>query len=85
MKLPLFVSSLPFPADSALVMLSAGVWTISTDRKDAILNLSVNGTMYQDIRDGQTITVDYRTPARAAIVQAGTEKYLSLYLDDNSP
>lgn len=66
-------------------MLAAGTWKVSTDRKDAILNLSVNGALYQDIRDGQSITVDSRVPARASIVQAGTEKYLSLYLDDNSP
>jgi hypothetical protein len=66
-------------------MLAAGEWVIRTDRKDAILNLSVDGTLYQDIQNEQIISVPTRSPARASIVQAGTEKYLSLYLDDNSP
>lgn len=85
MKLPLFVGSLPFPTDSAVVMLAAGEWIVRTDRQDAILNLSVNGTQYHDIQNEQRISVPNRSPAQATIVKAGTEKHLSLYLDDNSP
>jgi hypothetical protein len=85
MKLPLFVSSFPLPSDSALVMLAAGEWTVRTDRQDAILNLSIGDTLYTDIKNEQIISVPSRLPARASIVQKGTEKFLSLYLDDSQP
>jgi hypothetical protein len=85
MQLPLFLSTFPLPSDSALVMLAAGEWTVRTDRQDAILNLSVDGTVYHDIQNEQIISVPSRSPVRASIVQKGTEKFLSLYLDDSKP
>jgi len=82
MKLPLFVSSLPFLSDSAIVRLGAGEWVVESNHKDAILNLSVDGTLYQDIQNGQKILVLSPSPVRASIVKSGTEKSLTVYLDD---
>ena len=85
MKLPLFVHSYPFPSDSAIIRCAAGDWTVESNHKDAILNLSVDGTVYQDIKNGQAISIPSVSPVRASIVKGGTEKYINLSLDDNTP
>lgn len=83
MRLPLLVNSHPSVEQSALVRIPAGTWTIELDSKETLLNLAVGGTLHTDIKSGDTLTVDSPTPVRAFIHFKGTEKNISLYLNDN--
>lgn len=82
--LPLFVHTPSVPADSVTVLLGAGDYKVLTDKKDAILNLSIPSNepgLFENIQDGQLISVKSKSPARASIVVAGKESHISLYLN----
>ncbi len=86
--LPLFVHTPSVPADSVTVLLGAGDYKVSTDKKDAVLNLSVASQepgLFENIFDGQIISVKSKSPARASIVVGGKESHISLYLNAITP
>lgn len=80
MELPLFVQSSSIPSDSPVILLGAGDWSVEGDMMDVIINLSVDGALYKEIKKGQIITVPAQSPARASIVKGGSEKHITLYL-----
>jgi len=83
MRIPLLVKSSPSVEQSAMVRIPAGTWTIELDSKETLLNLTVGGMIHPDIKSGDTLTVDSPTPVRAFIEHKGTDKNISLYLNDN--
>jgi len=88
MSLPLFVHTAPVPSDSVSVLLAVGDYKIRTDIKDTILNLSIDNRILESVSDGQIVSVQSKSPARASIISSGKEAHISLYLDDcprNSP
>jgi hypothetical protein len=82
MRLPLFVQSLSVPSDSAYVLLGAGDWEVELDNIDSILNLKVGEILYEAITNGLKLSIQSPSSARASIVQVGTEKHITLYLND---
>lgn len=83
MRIPLLVRSAPSVEQSASVRIPAGNWTIESDAKETSLILSVGGALHERVQDGDTFTINSPTPVRAFIQDKGTEKNISLYLNDN--